>query len=378
MFNNGFKTTLPKIGNLAGISLIAGSACTAETYSADFEKNLIANIERPANFFNKSPNLKQLNENQSEHVVDRINSNLPGYSQESNTAIDLNSAFFGTLRPENNFNEQEQGDFLNLNLPPRAEFIFDVSHEIDRTSLASITIYQTLVSNPQQFTELSELIEYDNSSGVLNRNNNNRLDRLNAGVEERAGLCLATAAVLAASFALDGSVPLDSNAFTTVGNLAGDKEGFVALTFAPIILGELFNNPKLSEAGTIALESAIYTGILTELTKEIVGRERPDGSDDRSWLSGHTTFTAAMAGTYTKLSDWDPVVTISTNSLALITAYARVASENHHESDVLWSLVAGWTIGYLNASFRLDHETPFTVEPYNDGFASGISINYRF
>jgi membrane-associated phospholipid phosphatase len=74
----------------------------------------------------------------------------------------------------------------------------------------------------------------------------------------------------------------------------------------------------------------LAVGIHTALTS-LVHRERPDGSDDRSFPSGHVGAAAASGG-------WNYSISVSLSSLV---AMGRVGANVHHISDV----AAGFAIG---------------------------------
>lgn len=101
--------------------------------------------------------------------------------------------------------------------------------------------------------------------------------------------------------------------------------------------------------GTFAVED-----VLTDTVKDASGRERPDGSDDRSFSSGHAA-TAATATTLARrnlrhrdLPGWlDVSLDVGLYGLAAGTAWARVEARKHHVSDVL----AGYALGHFVAAF---------------------------
>lgn len=93
-----------------------------------------------------------------------------------------------------------------------------------------------------------------------------------------------------------------------------------------------------------ALSTAIM-GTAVESTKRINQRVRPDGSDDRSFPSGHTA-TAFMTATifakeYGHLSPW---YTVGAYGVATSTAMLRRINDHHWVSDV----IAGAGIGILS------------------------------
>jgi hypothetical protein len=94
------------------------------------------------------------------------------------------------------------------------------------------------------------------------------------------------------------------------------------------------------------------TSAITGRLKKTTDRERPDGSNNRSLPSGHTSAATAQAQFAIINTEYLPLhdntktaMKIGFNSLAIGTAWARVEAGKHHPSDVL----AGWALGYFIA-----------------------------
>lgn len=92
------------------------------------------------------------------------------------------------------------------------------------------------------------------------------------------------------------------------------------------------------------------THAFTSSLKESTDRERPDGSNRRSFPSGHASRATVQARFAVANTEYLPLqestkmaMDIGFNSLAIGTAWARVEAGKHHPSDVL----AGWSLGYL-------------------------------
>ncbi len=143
-------------------------------------------------------------------------------------------------------------------------------------------------------------------------------------------------------------------------------------------------------------KSLVYTYTLTEYVKNLVKRERPDGSDNRSFFSGHTSTTFAAAtylflelnGLYNK---WDftrndellrPVMKASTFGLlygwAGYVGYSRLRDNKHYLSDVLIGAAAGTLISYLvyssfNENSLLDN---IGLEKHNNSLALSFQIKF--
>jgi len=112
-------------------------------------------------------------------------------------------------------------------------------------------------------------------------------------------------------------------------------------------------------------KSIVYTYSLTALTKSLVYRLRPDGSDGESFFSGHSS-TAFCAASYLSLElndwydHWEP--TRSDNALrstlkvgsdimlyagATYVAYSRLHDEKHYFTDVAVGAVIGAVTGIV-------------------------------
>jgi len=108
------------------------------------------------------------------------------------------------------------------------------------------------------------------------------------------------------------------------------------------------------EVAATVLANVFMVGF-TEPLKRTVRSTRPDGSDRRSFPSGHTAvaFTGAelLHQAYRHRSPW---ISVAGYSLASATAVLRVANARHHWSDV----VAGAGIGIASAKLS------YLVYPY--------------
>jgi membrane-associated phospholipid phosphatase len=295
--------------------------------------------------------------------------------------IDLSNAFFGSSQSRALLNVDYLKPDPHLNEPLLVN-PYDVKyHEPEATDVNNYFFsYPAL-----EPVSLSDILDHQADHNLADHDSRDKLSRFiitdwlqACPLEFDVSTTALAAGILGASFMLDGAVVSESNSLTHFGNMLGDKEGVLALLVAPMLAGKMIGDEKLIDAALIASESAVYTGLVTQLVKELSGRERPDGSDDMSFFSGHASFVASIAGSYSETYNWDPKVAIPLHVFAAMTAYARVATDNHHESDVIWGLVVGELIGIANAKFRKDFSTPFSLEPYTDGTAFGAVITYRF
>ena len=129
--------------------------------------------------------------------------------------------------------------------------------------------------------------------------------------------------------------------------------------------------------GDDAGETAFYKSIATSTAatfalKFTVRRERPDGSNDRSFPSAHTMY-AFEGATFVHMRygleyAWPAYIG------AAFVGYSRIEADKHYLGDVL----AGAAIGSLSAWFFTDRYSDLTVEPIASRGIYGATVAYRW
>jgi hypothetical protein len=124
-----------------------------------------------------------------------------------------------------------------------------------------------------------------------------------------------------------------------------------------------------------------------EVINRLAPRTRPDGSDNQSFPSGHSTGAALFSTlAYRNLESLSPsaaettVAQIGLGALTAATAWARVEADKHYPSDVL----AGIAIGHFFGAFMTDaflglenpHHISALIEPSREGAIAMIRFNY--
>ncbi len=150
---------------------------------------------------------------------------------------------------------------------------------------------------------------------------------------------------------------------------AGAARASDALLYGTLALG-LGGTPILAGPGAAGpalgnvVEAFAINGAITELTKQAVDRPRPytlgDGrtgspDDDKSFFSGHSSTTAAVAfaaaRTVDLSADLAPAARVGlyggATALSATTAALRVAAGKHWPSDVIVGLLVGGSVGWL-------------------------------
>lgn len=137
----------------------------------------------------------------------------------------------------------------------------------------------------------------------------------------------------------------------------------------------------------VGLSASALTRFTTRALKTSVGRTRPNGEDDESFPSGHTS-TAAV---YTQLASRNLraidlsdstrlALDIGLDALTLGTSWARIEAGWHYPSDTLFSIALGnFLASFFNDAFLgLDENPRATVAlaPQADG--ATLSWRWRF
>ncbi len=143
------------------------------------------------------------------------------------------------------------------------------------------------------------------------------------------------------------------------GNFYGEGwvEGSAALGSWGI--GALTDNLKVQEFGRDAAESLVDATVTVTVLKYAVGRERPDGSNNFSFPSGHTITAFCIVPAVFKY--WGVQAGVETCALGTLTALARVEGYHHYLSDT----IAGATLGILigNAVVYAPKDVKVTLGP---------------
>ncbi len=176
------------------------------------------------------------------------------------------------------------------------------------------------------------------------------VDGLDRAARDALLWCDPSPADTASGLVAFGLAPI--SAALTLG-LAANHDGAFARAFGPDVL-------IVSEAAVVAMD-------IDQVTKFVVGRERPfvhalpqwakggtnDPSDNNlSFFSGHTTATfalAAAAGTVASMRQyrWASLTWATGGALAFTTAYLRIAADKHWLTDVLVGMAIGSAVGVV-------------------------------
>lgn len=124
----------------------------------------------------------------------------------------------------------------------------------------------------------------------------------------------------------------------------------------------------LQAGGSIAAASVVTYGL-----KEAIPSRRPDGSDDKSFPSGHTSTSFAAAATLHKRHGWK--VGVPAQLVAAFVGVSRVEANRHRWGDVAVGMVIGQASGFLITD-RVNPNVQLT--PWADTKGGGVAFAMRF
>jgi len=171
-------------------------------------------------------------------------------------------------------------------------------------------------------------------------------------------------AMLSLAFATPASA-LSHHGWDQSGSIA--RDGLVAVAFGlPLVRGDW----RGAEQAGFSLGGAF---IVTVGVKRLIPERRPDGSDDRSFPSGHTSVSFAAAATLEKRYGWR--VGLPAHVVAAFVGVSRVAAKKHYVGDVLVGAAIGEASGWLLSSPR---DARVRWLPWGSAHGGGASVALRF
>lgn len=141
----------------------------------------------------------------------------------------------------------------------------------------------------------------------------------------------------------------------------GDTPEQVALSLGTYAVGRIWDMPKASHLGMDLIRAQILTESLVEPLKFAVGRERPDGSNQQSFPSGHSAVTFAGATVLERHLGWKKSALAYV--IAAYVASSRLHDNVHYLSDVVFGSAVGVAAGRTVTQHGAEYWTfaPVTV-----------------
>jgi membrane-associated phospholipid phosphatase len=176
-----------------------------------------------------------------------------------------------------------------------------------------------------------------------------------------------TGAALALSLMI---LPNQALALSEKGWDDASRVGEISLVAAALGVPAVHGDWKgdLQAGASIGAAALVATGL-----KEVFPERRPDGSDRKSFPSGHTSISFAAAATLQNRYGWE--VGLPATIVATFVGVARVKARKHHWYDVVAGAAIGETSGLLLTSKR-DHSV--RLLPWGDTQSGGLAFAMRF
>lgn len=119
--------------------------------------------------------------------------------------------------------------------------------------------------------------------------------------------------------------------------------------------------------------SMLAAGGVTFALKELIHERRPDGSDNKSFPSGHTSISFAAAAALDKRYGWH--AGLPALAVASLVGFARVEADKHYVQDVLAGAAIGGLSGFLLTS---KHDNGVRLTPWAEHGGGGMAVALRF
>jgi membrane-associated phospholipid phosphatase len=147
-------------------------------------------------------------------------------------------------------------------------------------------------------------------------------------------------------------------------------------TLTAFAISKLVDARKAALTSGTMFEAFSLTMALTFGLKFATQRTRPDGSNDRSFPSGHASGAFALATVAEVFHG--PLYGIPSYLLASTIALSRIDLNKHWASDTVAGAVLGTLIGLGTAKFHKKEFSQFFLVPTVDERSAGISLIHQF
>lgn len=154
------------------------------------------------------------------------------------------------------------------------------------------------------------------------------------------------------------------------GNLLGQFTFQVAAGFATYGVSKTIGNTKSAAVGRDIVRAQLLSQALVQTVKHTVRRERPDGSNDASFPSGHSASAFATATVLHRHYGWK--IGGPAYALGGYIALARMAWNRHHATDVVMG--AGFGIASARTVTMSMAKSKFNVGVRPE--VGGASVNF--
>jgi len=176
----------------------------------------------------------------------------------------------------------------------------------------------------------------------------------------------AAAAVHPADTAVERRLPKFGTVDEALDSGSALGDGWVQWTTAGVVYGAglVLRKPAVADVGTRLVEAQIVAGVITQVIKYAVDRQRPDGGS-LSFPSGHSEASFVTADILAQQYGWR--VGAFAYAAAGCVSISRLAEHQHYASDVVFGAAVGIAsaraTGLAHASRRSEARGGFTIVP---------------
>jgi len=149
------------------------------------------------------------------------------------------------------------------------------------------------------------------------------------------------------------------------GAVLGQFATLMSTSTVVYAVGRINDAPKVSHMGMDLIQSLIVSQTITQAIKHTAGRERPDGSSNNSFPSGHAADTFAFATALERHLGWRGAIPAYIG--ASYVAMSRLPADRHWLSDVLFGASVGIVAG--RTVTRHGREYPVSLRVVRGGVA---------
>lgn len=157
----------------------------------------------------------------------------------------------------------------------------------------------------------------------------------------------------------------------------GNRELFGTLA-ATYVIGTVLKKPKLKRAMVLAFSSLLISGAITQGSKMLFARVRPNRTDDpfrfygpgdksseyQSFPSGHTTAAFAVASSVASMYE-SKIIGILAYTAATLVGLSRIHDNKHWASDVIFGAAIGTATGlFITRKHKASSGNSFQLSPW--------------
>jgi membrane-associated phospholipid phosphatase len=157
------------------------------------------------------------------------------------------------------------------------------------------------------------------------------------------------------------------NKVLDLGNLYGSSTLSLTITSGMWGLAKVTGLSRGEAVFSDLLRAILLANVVVTPIKFVAQRERPDGSDNLSFPSGHTANAFAMTAVLTRR--YGPRFALPLYAFTAAVPLARIDRDRHFFSDVVAGAILGTVAGYAVTLRTFDGATPLRIQPrYGGGF----------